>query len=138
MADVIKAVDYYYITSPDKPGAGAKMLDPFRKAGVSFLAVHAFPEGKGVQVDLVPAKGAAFLRAARRARMRVSKKKKAFLVQGTDRAGALAGVMAKLGAAKINVIAVTGLCAGKRRFALIFWVKPKDQRAAARALGAKA
>ncbi|MBI3025414.1 MAG: hypothetical protein HYY66_07045 [Candidatus Tectomicrobia bacterium] len=131
MADVIKAVDYYYITSPDKPGAGAKMLDPFRKAGVSFLAVHAFPEGKRVQVDFVP-------RAARRARLRVSKKKKAFLVQGTDRAGALAGVMARLGAAKINVTAVTGLCAGKRRFALIFWVKPEDQRAAARALGAKA
>ncbi|MBI2131540.1 MAG: hypothetical protein HYT99_01750 [Candidatus Tectomicrobia bacterium] len=138
MADVIKVVDYYYITSPDKPGAGAKMLDPFRKAGVSFLAVHAFPEGKRVQVDFVPVKGGAFLRAARRARLRVSKKKKAFLVQGTDRAGALAGVMARLGAAKINVTAVTGLCAGKRRFALIFWVKPKDQRAAARALGAKA
>ena len=100
MADTIKAVDYYYITSSDKPGAGAKMLDPFRKAGVSFLAVHAFPSGKNrVQVDFVPAKNSAFLRAARGAKLRVSAKKKAFLVQGTDRAGALAGVMAKLGAA---------------------------------------
>lgn len=138
MADTIRVVDYYYVTSSDKPGAGAKMLDPFRKAGVSFLAVHAFPSGKGrVQVDFVPVRGSAFLRAARGAKLRVSKKKKAFLVQGNDRAGALAGVMAKLGGAKINVTAVTGLCAGKRRFALIFWVKAKDQRAAARALGAR-
>ena len=138
MADTIKAVDYYYITSSDKPGAGAKMLDPFRKAGVSFLAVHAFPSGKNrVQVDFVPAKNSAFLRAARGAKLRVSAKKKAFLVQGSDRAGALAGVMAKLGAAKINVTAVTGLCAGKRRYGLILWVKPKDQRAAAKALGAR-
>mgnify|MGYP001612554740 FL=1 len=137
MADTVKMVDYYYVKSPDRPGAGAKMLAPFRKAGVSFLAVHAFPEGKGVQVDLVPANRAAFLRAARRARLRVSAKKKAFLVQGNDRAGALAGVLAKLAGAEINVTAVTGLCAGKRRFALIFWVKPKDQRRAARALGAR-
>jgi hypothetical protein len=138
MADVIKAVDYYYITSPDKPGAGAKMLDPFRKAGVSFLAVHAFPSGKNrVQVDFVPAKNSAFLRAARGANLRVSPKKKAFLVQGADRAGAMAGIMAKLGAAKINVTAVTGISAGKRRYGLIFWVKPNDQRAAAKALGVR-
>jgi hypothetical protein len=137
MADTIRTVDYYNIMSPDKPGAGAKSLEPFRKAGVSFLAVHAFPEGKRVQVDLVPAKRADFLRVARREKLRVSAKKKAFLVQGTDRPGALAKILGALGDEGINVTAVTGLCAGGRRFGAILWVKPKDQRAAAKALGAK-
>jgi len=137
MADTIRTVDYYNIMSSDRPGAGARMLEPFRKAKVSFLAVHAFPEGSRVQVDFVPAKGSDFLRVARREGVKLGPKKKAFLVQGTDRPGALAGVLGALGEAGINVTAVTGLCAGGRRFAAILWVKPKDQRAAARALGAK-
>ncbi len=137
MADTIRTVDYYYATSTDAPGTGARILGHFRKGRVSFLAVHAFPVGKRVQVDFVPKDSRAFLRVARRARVRISKKKRAFLVQGSDRAGALASVLDKLGAAKINVTATTAITAGRGRWGAILWVKPRDQARAARALGAR-
>jgi len=69
--------------------------------------------------------------------VRISKKKRAFLVQGSDRAGALASVLDKLGAAKINVTATTAITAGRGRWGAILWVKPRDQARAARALGAR-
>ena len=49
MADRIREVNYYYVKAVDRPGAGAKMFSVFRKERVSFMAVHAFPEGKRVQ-----------------------------------------------------------------------------------------
>jgi hypothetical protein len=57
-------------------------------------------------------------------------------LDGDDRVGALAGVLARLGAAKINVTAVTGVCSGVGRYGAILWVKPKDVEKAASTLGA--
>ena len=48
----------------------------------------------------------------------------------------MAGVMAKLTGAKINVTAATGVCAGMGRYGAILWVKPRDVKKAAAALGA--
>ncbi|MBI2881549.1 MAG: hypothetical protein HYY21_08155 [Candidatus Tectomicrobia bacterium] len=138
MAETIRTVDYYYVKSPDKPGEGGKLLSVFRDAGVNLLAVHAFPERRHVQVDLVPEDAAPFLKAARKAKLKISRKKKAFLVTGDDRIGVLAGILEKLGKANINVTAVTALCAGSGRFGAIFWIhwaKATDLRRAAKALG---
>ena len=44
--------------------------------------------------------------------------------------------MAKLGAAKINVTAVSAVTAGMGRYGAILWVKPRDVNKAAAALGA--
>ncbi len=137
MADKVRAVDYYHVRMPDKPGAGAGILSLFRKERVSFTAVHAFPDGNRMQVDFVPKDGRKFLRVARKARLRVSKKKNAFMVEGSDRVGALSRVLEITGEAEINVTAVTAVSGGKGRFGAIFWVKPKDYRRAAKALGAK-
>ncbi len=137
MADRIRKVDYYCLKTPNKPGAGEKVLSVFRKERISFTAVHAFPEGKSIQVDFVPKDARKFLRVARKAKMRLRKKKRAFVAEGTDRAGGLAGILEKVSAAGINVTAVTGLAAGRGRYGAIFWVKPKDYNRAAKALGAK-
>ncbi|HBK78387.1 MAG TPA: hypothetical protein DDZ83_01660 [Nitrospinae bacterium] len=137
MADQVRQVDYYVLRTPDKPGAGGKILSVFKKERVSFAAVHAFPAGKGMQVDLVPKDGRKFLRVARKAGMRLSQKKKAFLAEGSDRAGGLVSVLDKVAAEGINVTAVTGLAAGKGRYGAIFWVKAKDYARAVKALGAK-
>src|SRR2546425_4071173 len=51
---------------------------------------------------------AAVNNAAKGAKIKLSKPKTAFLIDGDDRVGALAGILARLGAAKINVTAVTG------------------------------
>jgi hypothetical protein len=43
--------------------------------------------------------------------------------------------MAKLAAAKINVIAMQAISAGTGRFGGLLWVKPGDLKKAAKALG---
>jgi hypothetical protein len=136
MADTIRKVSYYYTTIPDKPGEGVRLLEVLKRAGVNLLAVHAFPSARKAQVDFVPSDAALLTAAAKGAKIKVSKPKTAFLLDGEDRVGALAGVLGRLGAAKINVTAVTGVCAGMGRFGAILWVKPRDVNKAATTLGA--
>jgi len=136
MSEMIRKVDYYYTAAPDKPGEGSRLLDALRRAGVSLLAVHAFPSARKSQVDFVPVDAAAFLAAAKGAKIKLSKPKTTFLVQGDDRVGAMADVMQRLATAKINVTAVTGISAGMGRYGAILWVKPRDVAKAAAALGA--
>jgi hypothetical protein len=68
-------------------------------------------------------------------KLEVSKKKIGFLIQGEDRPGAVAEVMGKLGAAKINVVSMQAVCAGAGRYGALLWVKPRDLKKAAKALG---
>jgi hypothetical protein len=136
MSEMIRKVDYYYTTTADKPGEGTRLLTRLRDAGVGLLAFHAFPSARKAQIDFVPTDPAAFVAAAKNAKVKLSKPKAAFLVEGDDRVGALAGVMAKLSTAKINVTAVTGVVAGMGRYGAILWVKPRDAKKAAAALGA--
>src|SRR2546430_15396897 len=111
MADTIRRVSYFYTSIPDKPGEGTRLLDVLRRAGVNLLALHAFPSARKAQVDFVPSDAGVFAAAAKGAKIKLSKPKTAFLVDGDDRVGALAGVLGWLASAKINVTAVTGLCA---------------------------
>ncbi len=136
MAEMIRKVDYYYTTAANKPGEGTRLLDTLRMAGVNLRAFHGFPSARKAQIDFVPTDAAAFLAAAKNAKIKISKPKTAFLVEGDDRIGAIAGVLSKLAAAKLNVTAVTGVCAGMGRYGAILWVKPRDVTKAAAALGA--
>jgi len=135
MADATRLVDYYYTMVPDKPGEGAQVLKVLRDARVNLLAFSAFPSQRKSQADFVPADPAAFLAAAKAAKLKLKGPKKAFLIDGDDRVGALSEVMAKLGAAKVNVTAVDGVCSGMGRYGALLWVKPKDLKKAAAALG---
>src|SRR5438874_13626234 len=137
MTDSIRKVSYYYTTISDKPGEGARLLETMRSAGVNLLAFHAFPSARKAQVDFVPADAVAFTAAAKDAKIKLSKPKTAFLIDGDDRVGALAGILARLGAAKINVTAVTGVCAGMGRYGALRWVKQGAAQKAAAALGAR-
>lgn len=136
MAETVREVPYYYMTASNKPGEGAALASMLKDAGVSLLAVHAFPERRRVQVDIVPEDARAFTSFARKAKIKLSPRKKAFLVEGTDRTGALLPIFTKLGDAGINITAITAIAAGKKRYGAIFWVNPKDHRRAKRALGA--
>jgi hypothetical protein len=137
MAVKCRFVDYYAVRLADRPGTGASALGVFRRARVALEAVHAFPEGRGCQLDLVPTRRAAFLRAARAGKLRTSGRKRALLIEGDDRTGVLAGVLDEIAAAGVNLTAVTGVRAGKGRFGAILWVKPRDLRRAAKALGVR-
>ncbi|MGH7567393.1 MAG: hypothetical protein ACREL9_00245 [Gemmatimonadales bacterium] len=134
--DTIRKADYYYTIAPDKPGEGARILDVFRRAGVNLLAFHAFPSARKSQLDFVPADGIAFVAAAKAAKLKLSKPKTVFLIDGDDRVGAMAGLLGRLGAAKINVTAVEGICAAGGRYGALLWVKPRDVGKAGSVLGA--
>jgi hypothetical protein len=136
MADTIRKVSYFYTTISDKPGGGARLLESMRSSGVNLLAFHAFPTARKAQVDFVPADAGLFTAAAKGAKIKLSKPKTAFLIDGDDRVGALAGILSRLGAAKVNVTAVTGVCAGMGRYGALLWVKQAAANKAAAALGA--
>lgn len=135
MAETIKKVTYYATEISDKPGEGARLLEPFGEAGVNMLAISGFPRGRRAQVDLVPEDEEGFRNVVKKQRLKL-RKKAAFLVQGDDRPGALAEMMRKLADARINVTAVNALSAGEGRYAAIIWVKPRDVNKAAKVLGA--
>ncbi len=134
MADKIWKVDYFKTEVPNRIGEGARVLGALKAARVDLLAFTGFPSGRRVQMDFVPKNAAAFRKAARKAGLKVTVKKGAFLVQGRDRAGAIAAILEKLAAAKVSIVALDGVSAGSGRFGAIFWVKPKDVAKAAKAL----
>ena len=136
MPDKIRRIDYYYVTVPDKPGEGSRVLMALRKAGINLLGVSAFPHGaRKSQLDLIPEDNFAFTRAAKAAGLKLSKKKSGFLIQGEDRLGAIAEITSKLAEAKINTTSVQAFCAGAGRCGGMLWVKPADLRKAAKILG---
>jgi len=108
-----------------------------KAAGVNLLAFTGFPSSGGAQVDFIPENGARFRRAAKQAGLRVSKRKTVFLVRGDDRVGALTGVLGKLAAEKINLVALSAVTAGSGRYGMIFWVKPGDVGRTSRLLRAR-
>jgi hypothetical protein len=136
LPDEIRPIDYYYAAVPDKPGEAARILSALHHAGVNLLGVSAFPHGaRRSQLDLIPEDSAAFAKAAKSARLKLSKKKTGFLIQGDDRPGAITEITRKLADAKVNVTSVQAFCAGSGRYGGMLWVKPPDMRKAAKALG---
>jgi len=136
MASIRKA-DYYTLKVSQRPGAGAALLGAMKAAGVNLLAFTGFPSRGGAQVDFIPDNSVKFRRAANKANLRVSKRKTVFLVRGSDRVGALTGVLGKLAAKKINLVALSAVTAGNGRYGMIFWVRPRDIGRASRALRAR-
>ena len=138
MADRVRRVNYAYLIVPNRPGQGARITDQLREAGVNLLAYTAFPTRAGkAQVDLIAEDLAPIRSIARRNGWRLSGAKKGFLVQGDDRVGAVHNHLKKLAERKINITAIDAVAAGKGRYGMLFWVKPKDYARAATALGAR-
>jgi len=136
MADTIRKVAYYKVEVPNRPGEGVRLLGALREAGVNLLAFTGFPQGRKAQIDFIPEDEAAFKRAAKEAGLKVGAKKSCFLVQGEDRVGAVAEILSKLAAAKINVTAVDAIVAGGGRYGVILWVKSEAVAKTKRLLGA--
>jgi hypothetical protein len=136
MSESVRTVEYFYVETPDKPGEGVRLLNHLKSAGVNLLAFSGFPKGRRAQVDFVPADPAAFRAAARKGGWKVTGPKKAFLIQGEDRVGALVDLLGRLAAAKINVTATDAVIGGMGHYGAILWVKPRDVNRAAKVLGA--
>ncbi|HVI85591.1 MAG TPA: hypothetical protein VNA86_09750 [bacterium] len=138
MKDQVLCVDYFVVQADDRPGIGADLGKRLAKEGVNLLAVLAFPSSAGkTQVDLVPENPEAFTKAARKLGLQTTGPKLAFLIHGTDKPGAMAEILDRLGGRNINVRAVCGVAGGGNRYGAILWVAPADVEAATRALGAQ-
>jgi hypothetical protein len=136
MADTIRQVDYFYVQVPHKAGEGARALRALKDAGVNLLAFTGFPSGRRAQLDFIPVDAAAFKKAAKAAGWKLTGPKRAFLISGDDRVGAIADIIGQLADAKINVIAVDAVGADGR-FGAILWVEPRTFKKAAQVLGAQ-
>jgi hypothetical protein len=137
MSQSIRRVDYFHLMVPNTPGQGARVLAALAAERVNLLAFSGFPNGRKGQLDLIPENSAALKRAARKLGLALSARKTGFLVQGTDRVGAMTRLLDTLSAAKINITAMDAVTAGAGRFGAIFWVKPKSIARAARLLRAR-
>ncbi len=136
MAENIRRVEYYYVVVADKPGSGAAVLRTFQEAGVNLLAYLGFPAGRGKsQIDLVPENAALLKGAAQMAGLKLSRAKRAFVVDGEDRIGAVADLTRRLAEAKVNVTAACATGAGGGRYGMILWVPPASYVKAAKVLG---
>jgi hypothetical protein len=136
MAETIRKVEYFYVTVEDKPGEGSRSLHHFSEKGVNLVAFTAFPLGDGrSQLDFFPESAEKLQKAAADIGLSLVGPKKAFLIQGDDRAGALVEHHLKLSSAGINAYAANGVSGGSGRFGYVLWVRPEDFEKAARALG---
>jgi len=136
MGDTIRKVDYFHVEASNKIGEGARLLSVLHEAGVNLLAFTGFPSGRKAQIDFVPQDTEPFKKAAKKAGWKISTKKTGFLVQGTDRVGAVGEILSELSASKINVTAIDAITTGEGRYGAIFWVKPADVKKTSKTLGA--
>ena len=136
MAETVRLVDYYSMEVSDKPGAALQILERLCEADVYLLTFSGFPKGRRAQLDFVPANTPALRAVARKAGWKLVGPKKSFLIYGDDRLGVVDELLEKLTKAKINVTATQAIIAGADRFGMILWVKSRDVRRAAKALGA--
>jgi hypothetical protein len=138
MADRVRKADYCYLTVSSRAGQGAKVLAALQDAQVNLQAFSAFPVAGGkAQIDLVAKDLAPIRQVAKQHKWKLSRPKKAFLIQGRNRVGAVEQHLERLAEAKINVTAADAVTAGVGRYGMILWVKAKDHAKAARVLGAR-
>ena len=138
MDDTVRTIEYLYATVGDEPGEARRLLEHLSERGVNLVAFTAFPiEGGQSQIDFLPESASQLRKAAADAGVDLVGPKKAFLIQGDDRVGALHQYHLKLANAGINVHASNGVCGGTGTFGFVLWVSPGDYDAAAEALGAQ-
>ncbi len=137
MADRVRKVNYCYVKVASRAGQGASVLSTLRAEGVNLLAFSGFPaKGGKSQLDLIPEDMTALRRVARENGWRLSKVKKGFVITGSDVVGAVQRHIDRLAGSRINITAADAVMAGKGRYGMILWVKPKDYNRAVRVLRA--
>src|SRR2546425_12943565 len=94
MKDQVFRIEYFAVTVDDKLGAGGEFGNKLKQEGINLLALSAFPLSAGkTQLDLVPEHPDQLTKAAKKLGITLGSPKIAFLIQGTDRTGAMGGVL---------------------------------------------
>jgi hypothetical protein len=127
MDDQLRIVDCYYVTVRDRPGEGSRLLEHISESGLSLTAFTAVPTGTDeAQICLVTEEPEKLQDAAAKAGATLIGPKKGFLIQGSDRIGALHAYYLTLSNAGVNVYSSSGVCDGTGRFGFILWVEAGD------------
>ena len=113
----IKRVDTWAATLKDKPGGLAEKLKALASAGVNleFVIARRSPDrpGKGV-VFVTPIKGAAGVRAARKAGFRRTTSLHSVRIEGADRKGQGARIAQALAAKGLNLRGLSAAAINKK------------------------
>lgn len=137
MPSSVREVEYYYALIADKPGEARKLLEFLSEKAVNLIALTMFPVAGGqTQLDFFPDNPEILKQAATDANFKLVGPKKAFIIQGEDRVGALYEFHLKLSNAGVNIHASNGVVDGSGRFGYVIWVNPADYAKAAKALRA--
>lgn len=136
MAFTIRTVEYYYANVRDELGAAYRVLKQLAELGVDLLAFTAVPSGPALaQFALFPEDPRRLVAEARAAQLALDGPYHAFLAQGDDELGALAGVHERLVDAGVDIYASTGVTDGRGAFGYIVYVREEQFARAADALG---
>ena len=136
MVETIRKVEYFYAMVEDEPGAATRLLKHFSEEGINLVAMNAFSLSDGrAQIDFMAEIPDKLLKVAMDAGVALFGPKKAFLIQGEDKVGAIIEYHQLLSFAGINVHSASGVSDGKGRFGYVLWVKQKDFERAAQVLG---
>lgn len=134
----VRQVDYFYFVVEDRLGEGVRVFEELRNANVNLIAFTAFPVGVGqIQMDFFPENTDKFLRGLGSAGANLIGPKKAFLIQGPDRVGAIVELHRQLAMAGITAYAANGVSDGRGGFGYVLWVKQEHYERASVALGAE-
>jgi len=138
MAYETHKAQYCYVTTGNRAGAAAAVLESLKEGGVSLVGFLGFPTKRGkAQLDLVAENLGPIRKIAKKQGWKLSKPKRCFTVQGEDAVGAVAQPLSVLAAKDVNVIAASAVVSGDGRFGMVLWVKRKDYARAAKLLAAK-
>ncbi len=136
MATSIRRAEYFYTTVRDEPGEAYKLLSRLADLRIDLLAFTAIPVGPmHTQLTLFPEDALKLRSEAEKTGLLLDGPHPAFLVQGDDELGALAGIHVKLYEARINVYASTGVTDGRGCFGYVLYIRPEDYESAVTALG---
>jgi hypothetical protein len=106
------------------------------RRAVNLIAFTAFPRGAGrSQLDFIPEDAEILKAAAAEVNVDLVGPKRAFLVQGEDKVGAIVELHYRLTNSGISVLAANGVSAGTGGFGYVLWVKSEDYDRAAVTLG---
>lgn len=135
MISSVTDVEFFSLVVPDKPGEARKLLEFLSEKLVNLLALNVAPiSGGQSQIDFFPEDPELLKQAADDAGMTLVGPKKAFLVQGEDKIGALYDFHLKLSNAGINIRASTAVVDGTGRFGYIVRVDDADYEQASEVL----
>jgi hypothetical protein len=136
VAFTIRSVEYYYANVRDELGAAYRVMSQLAELGVGLLAFTAVPSGPNLaQFALFPEDPKKLVAEARGAGLPLDGPYHAFLVQGDDELGALAGVHERLVEAGVDIYASSGVTDGRGSFGYLVYVREQQFESAARALG---